>query len=232
MRRTPTNVFPHNNNQPGNCLFFFVTNYLTDICQIYLLWIISEIIILNACFNALWNHHELELSSRWQADHICQIYFLWIMSEKHKARFSRIIFKIKKGWKCLLNEIIMNQTFSPPGKLTDFQAVVSAMLGRPGVCGPFQIMGIIIIIIITSPGLYSHAWNIMRYKPTCDLVTCNVLLTETLIITRKGKAKLDTTTNLCDVPSIINFEKFYPPQRWEERSMCEALLNGSLQWER
>ena len=66
-RRTPTNVFPHNNNQPGNC-FFFVTNYSSEICQIYL---------------------------------------LWIMSEKHSARFSRIIFKIKK---CLSNEIIMNQT--------------------------------------------------------------------------------------------------------------------------
>ena len=36
-------------------------------------------------------------------------------------------------------------------------------------------MGIIIIIIITSFALYSHAWNIVRYKPTCDLVTCNVL---------------------------------------------------------
>ena len=91
-RRTPTNVFPHNNNQPGNCLFF-VTNYSTEICQIYFLWIISDVIILNAwaCFNALWNHHELELSSRWQADHICQM--LWIMSEKHNARFSRIILK-------------------------------------------------------------------------------------------------------------------------------------------
>ena len=77
----------------------------------------------------------------------------------------------------------------PPGKPTDFQAAVSAMLGKPGVCGPFQItywrkmvimmitktMGIIIIVIITSFALYSHAWNIVRYKPTCDLVTCNVL---------------------------------------------------------
>ena len=89
-----------------------------------------------------------------------------------------------------MNEIIMDQTCPPPGKLTDFQAAVSAMLGRPGVCGPFQItylrkmvimmitktMGIIIIIIIiTSFVLYSHAWNIVRYKPTCDLVTCKVL---------------------------------------------------------
>ena len=101
-RRTPTNVFPHNNNQPGNCLFFFVTNYLTDICQIYLLWIISEIIILNACFNALWNHHELELSSRWQADHICQIYLLKIMSscQINIMRDSRELFlEFKKRFK-------------------------------------------------------------------------------------------------------------------------------------
>ena len=75
--------------------------------------------------------------------------------------------KSKKNWKCLLNEIIMDQTCPPPGKPTDFQAAVSAMLGRPGVCGQFQItylrkmvimmitktMGIIITIIITSLAL-------------------------------------------------------------------------------
>ena len=85
-QRTPTNVFPQCNNQPGN--------YSTDICQICLL-----LIILKACFNALWNHHELELSFFWQADHNCQIYLLRIMSEKHNAQFSGIIFKIKKKLK-------------------------------------------------------------------------------------------------------------------------------------
>ena len=66
-RRTPTNVFPHNNNQPGNCLFFchkLFNRYLSD------LFVMNH--LKNNCFKCLfqclmkssWIRIVLQMASR------------------------------------------------------------------------------------------------------------------------------------------------------------------------